>query len=146
MTGMSVLPDPSTPFGRAVRTRLAEERIIWLTTVAASGTPQPNPVWFLWQDETESFLIYHDNTAARLRTLVERPRVALNLDSADGAGGITVFTGSVEILEGHPPAHEVPAYAAKYGPRLQATGRELEAFMAKYSIATRIRPEKVRGF
>jgi PPOX class probable F420-dependent enzyme len=155
-TGTHVLPDPGTPFGRTVRARLREEPIIWLTTVAASGTPQPNPVWFLWQPDEGSdrgegsFLIYHDNTAARLRTLTERPRVSLNFNSDPAAesGSITVFTGSVEILEGHPPAHEVPAYAAKYGPRVQAwdSGRDLAAFMAKYSIVTRIRPDKVRGF
>ncbi|MBR7831164.1 TIGR03667 family PPOX class F420-dependent oxidoreductase [Actinospica sp. MGRD01-02] len=154
MTGTHALPDPATPFGRTVRERLRDEPIIWLTTVAASGTPQPNPVWFLWQPDPDdawgegSFLIYHDNTAARLRTLAERPRVSLNFNSTAGGGGITVFTGDVEILEGHPPAHEVPGYAAKYGPRVAALGadRDLAAFMARYSIATRIRPDRVRGF
>ena len=145
-----VLPDPATDFGQAVRSRLREEAIIWLTTVSGSGTPQPNPVWFLWQPDGHdawgdgSFLIYHLNTATRLRTLSERPRVALNFNSIDG-GGITVFTGSVEHLENHPAAHEVPAYAAKYGPRV--SGRAgLADFMARYSVATRIRPDKVRGF
>ena len=155
-TGTHVLPDPSTPFGRTVRARLLEEPVIWLTTVAASGTPQPNPVWFLWQEDPDSdsgegsFLIYHDNTASRLRTLTERPRVALNFNSDPAAegGSVTVFTGTVEILEGHPPAHEVPAYAEKYAPRVEAweAGSSLADFMAKYSIVTRIRPEKVRGF
>lgn len=155
MTGTRALPDPGTPFGRTVRERLREEAIIWLTTVAASGTPQPNPVWFLWQPDRDedpegegSFLIYHDNTAARLRTLAARPRVSLNFNSTAGGGGITVFTGDVEVLKGHPPAHEVPAYAAKYGPRVAAIGQDgdLAAFMARYSIATRIRPDRVRGF
>jgi PPOX class probable F420-dependent enzyme len=156
MTGTHALPDPETDFGRTVRTRLREEPIIWLTTVAPSGTPQPNPVWFLWQEDQPdtdwwgdgSFLIYHDNTAARLRTLAERPRVALHFNSTEGGGGITVFTGTIEILEGHPPAHQVPAYAAKYSPRIEAMGadRRLADFMAKYSIVTRIRPDKVRGF
>jgi hypothetical protein len=31
-----------------VAQRLREDAVIWLTTVAANGTPQPNPVWFLW--------------------------------------------------------------------------------------------------
>lgn len=143
-----VLPDPATAFGETVRARLREEAIIWLTTVSGSGTPQPNPVWFLWQDGTGrdegGFLIYHLRTAARLRTLVERPRVSLNFNSVDG-GGITVFTGDIEILEGHPPAHEVPAYAAKYGPRVADRGG-LAEFMAPYSVASRVRPDKVRGF
>jgi len=153
VTDTHVLPEPGTPFGDTVRARLRDEAIIWLTTVAPSGTPQPNPVWFLWQQDPDStwgdgsFLIYHLNSAARLRTLAERPRVALHFNSVNG-GGITVFTGQAEILEGHPPAHEVPAYAAKYAPRVEAmgTGAALDAFLAKYSVVTRIRPEKVRGF
>lgn len=153
-TGTHVLPEPGTPFGETVRARLRDEQIIWLTTVAASGTPQPNPVWFLWQPDRGdawgdgSFLIYHDNSARRLRTLTERPRVSLNFNSVDGSG-ITVFTGVVELLDGHPAAHEVPEYAAKYDPLVHAMGRdrrELGEFMARYSIVTRIRPEKVRGF
>ena len=44
----AVLPDPATPFGACVAQRLREDAVIWLTTVAANGTPQPNPVWFLW--------------------------------------------------------------------------------------------------
>jgi PPOX class probable F420-dependent enzyme len=150
-----VLPDPSTQFGELVRRRLREETLIWLTTVAASGTPQPNPVWFLWQQDPEadqgdgSFLIYHDNSAARIRTLTERPRVALNFDSVRGGGGIVVFTGTAELLEGHPLAHEVPEYVAKYEPLVQrsnGTGGSVEDFMRKYSVVTRIRPERVRGF
>ena len=42
-----VFPDPSTPFGQRVQRRLRDEQVIWLTTVGADGTPQPNPVWFL---------------------------------------------------------------------------------------------------
>jgi PPOX class probable F420-dependent enzyme len=153
VTDTHVLPDPGTPFGDTVRRRLREETIIWLTTVGRSGTPQPNPVWFLWQPDAGSawgdgsFLIFHDGSSARLSSLVERPRVALNFNSIEG-GGITVFTGAVEVLEGHPLAHEVPEYVAKYGPQVEETGtdRSLETFMAKYSVVTRIRPEKVRGF
>jgi hypothetical protein len=40
----SVLPDPATPFGERVARRLREEAVIWLTTMGADGTPQPNPV------------------------------------------------------------------------------------------------------
>jgi PPOX class probable F420-dependent enzyme len=153
MTGTHVLPDPETPFGQAVRERLREEHIIWLTTVAPSGTPQPNPVWFLWQPDPDdewgdgSFLIFHDNSAQRLRTLTERPRVSLNFNSVKG-GGIVVFTGAIEVLHGHPAAHEVPEYAAKYNPLLQVMGRDrnLAEFMARYSVASRVRPDRVRGF
>ena len=57
----SVMPDPSTPFGERIARRLREEHLIWLTTVDAFGTPQPNPVWFLWDGDT--VLIYNCNDA-----------------------------------------------------------------------------------
>ncbi|WAX58089.1 hypothetical protein M6B22_04785 [Jatrophihabitans cynanchi] len=38
---MTVLPAAGTPFGDRVRERLADEQVIWLTTVGADGTPQP---------------------------------------------------------------------------------------------------------
>jgi PPOX class probable F420-dependent enzyme len=154
VTDTHVLPDPGTPFGDTVRRRLREEAVIRLTTVGRSGTPQPNPVWFLWQRDAGSawgdgsFLIFHDSSSARLSSLIERPRVALNFDSVDDGGGVAVSTGPVEVLEGHPPAHEVPQYLAKYGPRVEAMGGggNLATFMATYSVVTRIRPDKVRGF
>ena len=135
-----------------MRRQLREEAIIWLTTVGATGTPQPNPVWFLWQPDPDSawgdgsFLIFNDNTSSRLRTFTERPRVSLNFNSSSDGTGITVFTGQVEILKDHPLAPQVPEYAAKYTSRVEAQGGDFEAFMQKYSVATRIRPEKVRGF
>jgi hypothetical protein len=68
-------------------------------------------------------------------------------ESVEG-GGIAVFTGRVEVLDGHPLAHEVPEYVEKYGPRVESfgPGRDLATFLAKYTVVTRIRPEKVRGF
>ena len=36
--------DPSTPFGERVRRRLRDVVVVWLNTVGADGTPQPNPV------------------------------------------------------------------------------------------------------
>ena len=38
------------PAHAAAAGRLQAEPIIWLTTVAKSGTPAPKPVWYLWHD------------------------------------------------------------------------------------------------
>ncbi len=149
-----VLPDPATPFGAAVRRRLRDETGIWLTTVSPSGIPQPNPVWFLWEpDEGDawgdgSFLIYHDNSAARLRTMTERPTVSLNFDGSRYLE-VMIFIGKVEILEDAPLPHEVPAYVAKYTEDVAAItegGQSLAEFMARYSVVSRVRPTRMRGF
>ena len=59
---------PDTPFGARVRERLRDEHVVWLTTVGADGTPQPNPVWFLW-DGADRVLVYNDNRSRRLARL-----------------------------------------------------------------------------
>jgi PPOX class probable F420-dependent enzyme len=71
----AVLPDPSTPFGERVAQRLRDDPVIWLTTVGADGTPQPNPVWFLW--DGESFLTYNRADAKRLAQI--KRRVGFNI-------------------------------------------------------------------
>lgn len=147
-----VLPDPATEYGRVIRRRLAEEEIIWLVTVNSAGVPQPNPVWFLWTADADdawgdgSFLIYHLDTAARLRSLRARPTVALHFDGGVHDLEVSVFTGDVEILEGHPPVGEVPEFVAKYTDRAaRYFGTTVGEALKKYSVATRIRPSKVRG-
>ena len=149
-----VLPDPATPYGEAVRRRLREEAAVWLTTVSPSGVPQPNPVWFLWEEDEDdpwgdgSFLIYHDNSASRLKTLAERPTVSLNFDGSRYLE-VMVFLGEVELLPDAPPAQEVPGYVAKYAEdvaKISKGGQTLAEFMERYSVASRIRPTRVRGF
>src|SRR6516162_7287147 len=86
------LPDPSTPFGERVARRLREDRLIWLTTVDAKGTPQPTPVWFLWDETNSTILIYSLAGAKRLEHLRLNPRVALNFDGNGTGGDITVIS------------------------------------------------------
>jgi PPOX class probable F420-dependent enzyme len=72
-------------FGRRAARRLKEERLAWLTTVSPKGTPQPVPVWFLW-DGDASILLYSRPDKPKLRNITENPRVSLHLDG-DGMGG-----------------------------------------------------------
>ena len=60
---------------------------------------------------------------------------------------VAVFIGDVEVLEGHPPIGEIPEFVAKYTDRAaKYFGKSVADAMADYSVATRIRPSKVRGF
>ena len=139
----SVMPDPATPFGERVGRRLGEERAIWLTTVGADGTPQPNPVWYIWDGET--FLIYSLNTAARLAHIARNPRVSLNLDSDQG-DDVVIITGEARIVQGEPPVTQNPAYVAKYEAAIREITSDPEKFAQAYSTAIRVTPKKVRGF
>ena len=139
------LPDPSTPFGERVARRLRDERLIWFTTVDAKGTPQPTPVWFLWDDTTSTILIYSRADAKRLVHLQQNPRVALNLDGNGTGGNIIVITGDAYVSTADPSADRLPIYVEKYRDFIVRSIETPEKFAAIYPVALRIRPIAIRG-
>jgi PPOX class probable F420-dependent enzyme len=139
----SVMPPENTPFGERVARRLREELIIWMTTVGADGTPQPNPVWFLW--DGESFLIYSLPDAARLPHIRRNPNVSLNFDGNGKGGDIVVITGEARITTDDPPADKNPTYVEKYRERISTNFKTPEVFASRYSVTLRVTPRKVRG-
>jgi PPOX class probable F420-dependent enzyme len=138
-----VLPDPNSEYGARVRKRLTEDMTIWLTTTGKDGTPQPNPVCFLW-DGAGSVLIYNRADAARLTHIRNRPRVALNFDTNQG-GDVVVLTGAAELVEA-PPANENPDYMAKYAELAARISSDEESFAKAYPVPLRVTFTKVRGF
>lgn len=138
---MIVLADGQ--FGRRVRERLEIEKVIWLTTVGTDGTPQPNPVWFLWQQE--GFLVYNRSGANRLAHIARRPKVSLNFDGDGHGGDIIVFAGHARTVEDQPPPHVLPAYREKYGEAMIRVAGSAENFSVDYSVALRIDVTRVRG-
>ncbi|MGZ3584918.1 MAG: TIGR03667 family PPOX class F420-dependent oxidoreductase [Ktedonobacterales bacterium] len=138
----TVLPDASTPFGERVARRLREEPVIWLTTVADDGTPQPNPVWFLW-DQNE-ILVYNMSGAKRLEHIAHNSRVSLNFDGNGRGGDIIVITGQARLSQ-DPPAHQFPAFVEKYNDFIARSFKAPENFASRYPTPIRITPTKVRG-
>jgi PPOX class probable F420-dependent enzyme len=136
--------DPSTDFGKKVIFRLNDEEIIWLTTVADDLTPQPNPVWFLW--DGESILIYTQASSKKVVNLLKRPRVSLNFDATDTGEDVVVFTGTAEFDSDAPPVDENRPYVEKYRLGLAALGSSPEQMGQEYNIKIRVRPDKVRGW
>ena len=139
------LPDSSTPFGERVARRLHDERLIWLTTVDAKGMPQPTPVWFLWDENTATFLIYSRSDAKRLEHLKQNSRVALNFDGNGMGGDIIVITGHAQVSSDDPSADQLPTYVEKYRDFIARRYDTPENFASIYSVALRIRPTAVRG-
>ena len=135
--------DTSSEFGQRVERRLREERVIWLTTVRADGTPQPSPVWFLWDGET--FLIYSQPNQQKLRNIERNPKVALNFDGDGQGGDIIVFTGEARLDPQAPPANQVAAYVERYQPGFVRIGMSAEAFAQTYAVPIRITPTGLRG-
>jgi PPOX class probable F420-dependent enzyme len=141
---MSVIP--GSDFGSRVRTRLREEEVIWFTTTGADGTPQPNPVWFMWEEADDAVLIYNANDAKRIEHVAVRPRVSLHFDGDGHGGNIVVLVGVAEQALDAPPASEHEAFVAKYAAGIERLGMEASSFAENYTVALRVRITRVRGF
>ncbi len=135
--------DTTTEFGKRVERRLREEQIIWLTTVRQDGTPQPLPVWFLWEGDT--ILIYSQPNQQKLRNIRGNPHVSLNFDGNGHGGDIIVLTGTAAIAEDAPRANAVPEYVAKYGEGIKRIGLDPDKMADTYSVPVRVTLTGLRG-
>jgi PPOX class probable F420-dependent enzyme len=123
---------------------LREEQVIWITTVGKVGTPQPNPVGFLLQDDN-SILIYNEANANRVNHVIDRPQVALHFDS-DGVGGnVVVFTGTARRADDIPPPHRNQAWFAKYTDGMARLSGSAENFGKKFSVPLLVEITRTRG-
>ena len=133
-------------FGRVAKKLLQKEYFIWLTSVDARGTPQPRPVWFIWEDDT--LLIYSEANAHKLKHIRNNPHVSLHFNSADTKGEerIVVFAGKARIDRSAQPPHKNRLYMKKYKAGIIGMNATPEQFGGRYSIAIRITPAKLRGW
>ena len=130
--------------GPRVREQLEGEAVVWLTTVSASQTPQPNLIWFIWDGET--VLVYTQPSAFRLKHVARNNRVSLNFNSDASGSEMSVLTGTAYIDESTPNAIDHPEYIAKYKEGIAQLGMTPKSFSDAYSVAIRIVPERARGF
>jgi len=135
--------DANDPIGQQILERLQHEQVIWLVTTSSDGTPQPRPVWFWWNGET--FLIYSQPTAYKVRHIARSPRVALNFNSTPDGDDVVIFTGTAHIESTPVPAAEHASYLAKYAAGIPIIGMTPESYSARFSTVIRVTPEKVRG-
>ncbi|MDQ2787652.1 MAG: TIGR03667 family PPOX class F420-dependent oxidoreductase [Chloroflexota bacterium] len=135
--------DLTTDFGKRVERRLREETIVWLTTVRRDGTPQPTPVWFLWDNGT--VLMYSQPNQQKEQNIAHSAKVSLNFDGDGHGGNIIVLTGEAQIVANAPPATDVAAYVEKYAEPIKRIGRDAASFAAAYSVAIRITPTDMHG-
>ena len=135
--------DTTTEFGQRVQRRLRDETIGWLTTVGPDGTPQPSPIWFLWDGET--ILIYSQPNTPKVRNIERNGRVALNLDGDGRGGDIVILTGEARVDRDAPGAADHTEYLEKYRQGIERIGMTPEQFAGSYSVPIRMTPTKLRG-
>jgi PPOX class probable F420-dependent enzyme len=122
-----------------IEKHLANDRIVWLTTVTPSGRPAPRPVWFMW-DGTD-VVIYSQPTGAKLKHIAANDQVSLHFNCTPDGRDVVVISGRAEVLQGAPLPSEVPAMLEKYQSLAQELGHTFEWFNA-YSTAVRVTPER----
>lgn len=135
--------DFTSDLGAHAFQRLETEEVIWLTTVGPDGTPQPNPVWFLWANE--SFLIYTRPGSVKVRNIRLNPRVALHFNSDSLGENVVVFAGRARIEE-NVPAGLVTAYLEKYRDGIRRIQMTPASLLQTYSTPLSVTPQRLRGF
>lgn len=136
--------DLETKFGKRVTKQLAEEQVIWLTTVTAQGVPQPSPVWFWWDGET--FLIYSQPDKPKVHNIAVHPTVSLHFNSDFDGHEIAIFRGTAVSDPAISPANQHPDYLAKYREGIAGINMTPESFAAAYSLPIRVTPMSLRGY
>jgi PPOX class probable F420-dependent enzyme len=122
--------------------RIAEDRVVWLTTVTDRGVPAPNPVWFV--PDGEDLVVFTSPTSRRVHNLTQRPVASLHFNSDAQGGEVVVITADVEITPGQRPS-TFPGYLAKYeGDILGPLATTVEAIDETYNTQLRIHPRKIR--
>jgi PPOX class probable F420-dependent enzyme len=122
--------------------RIAEDRVVWLTTVTDRGMPAPNPVWFV--PDGDDLVVYTSPTSRRVHNLEQRPFASLHFNSDAHGGDVVVITADVEIAHGRAPS-AFPGYLDKYeGDILGALATTVQAIDDTYNTQLRMGPRKVR--
>ncbi|MBL8077680.1 MAG: TIGR03667 family PPOX class F420-dependent oxidoreductase [Anaerolineales bacterium] len=139
------MSDPKTKLERKAKSVIKKEYVIWLTTVDINGTPQPRPVWFIW--DNDAFLIYSKPTAHKLKHIRENGNVSLHFNTDEtGDKDVIVYIGKAELDTNAAPPNKVPAYLRKYRKGIKDIGMTVEQFTSEYSVAIRIKPTSLRGW
>ena len=141
---MDLTADLPTDRRARVDTRLHTNLMAWLTTVNPAGRPDSVPVWFLVCDDNR-ILVYSQPGKAKLRNIDANPQVALGLDVTDIGRDIIRIEGTAVRAPDHPPADQVPDYAAKYTERIGAIFGTVERFAEAFSEAIMITPSRLHA-
>ena len=135
--------DFTSKFGRQALQKLESETVIWLTTVTANGTPQPRPVWFIWQND--KVIIYSMASAKKVEHIRKNPNVSLHFNMASPEDDAYVIIGKAAIATSQTPVLKVNEYLQKYTQGIQDIKMNPESFNDAYSVRIEINPVKLRG-
>ena len=130
-------PTPARTVAR-VLPMLAEERVVWLSTVRPDGTPHLVPTWFWW--DGEALVVFSKPGAAKVRNLRANPRLMVAVGDPEDDFSVGLIEAEASVVDG---ATSVPgAFFAKYSGELGPGRLDAETFRATYTQAIRIVPTR----
>lgn len=121
---------------------LAEEPVIWLSTVRPDGTPHLVPTWFAWDGQT--VVMTSKPGAQKVRNLRANANAMLALGDAEDDFDVGLLEARAELIDDAGPL--TPAFAAKYADRIAGLGLTPERFAAIYSTTIRLTPTRALGW
>jgi PPOX class probable F420-dependent enzyme len=122
-----------------IEKHLANDKIVWLTTVTPAGRPAPRPVWFVW--DGTAVVIYSQQDVAKLKHIAGNDQVSLNFNCSPGGGDVVVISGRAELVPDAPLPSALPGLLDKYLEAIQAMGYTQEWYDA-YNTAIRVVPDR----
>lgn len=123
---------------RRVLPMLADERVVWLSTVRPDGSPHLVPTWFLW--DGEALLVWSKPNAVKVRNLRSNPRLMVAVGDAQADFNVGLIEAEATLAAG---SVTIPAaFFAKYGEELAAAGLDADAFRATYTQPIRVVPSR----
>ncbi|MDX2139727.1 MAG: TIGR03667 family PPOX class F420-dependent oxidoreductase [Chloroflexota bacterium] len=133
----------SITFDEQQSAMIARAEYLWFTTLRADGQPQPTPVWFIYENDT--FLIFSQPDAQKVKNIRSNPKVALNYSVDPQGETYIVIMGEAEILDTGLSVTQVSAYVDKYRQGIADLDMTPESMAASYSTAIRVTPTRVRS-
>lgn len=136
--------DFTSDHGIRVLNELATQPVIWLTTLGSGNRPQPNLVWFVYNNG--DLIVYSQPDAKRLEHMKQNPRVSLNFNSDPEGHQQSVLLGNIAEDSTLPAVIDNPDYLEKYEDRITTMGGTAKSFSEDYSVRLRIELIAMRGF
>jgi PPOX class probable F420-dependent enzyme len=121
---------------------LAQEPVIWLSTVRPDGTPHLVPSWFAWDGET--VVMMSKPGAQKVRNLRANASAMLALGDAEDDFDVGLLEATAERIEDSGTL--TPAFTEKYAERIASLGLTPEQFAAIYSLTIRLTPTRALGW
>ncbi|MCX4095114.1 PPOX class F420-dependent oxidoreductase [Nocardia sp. alder85J] len=108
-----------------------------LGTTRPDGSPQVNPMWFVWDGEFVWFT--HTNARQKFRNLAKEPRVSISIFDPDNPYRYLELRGTIDHIDPDPTAALYSRLSERYG------GGPVVPPDAEQRVAIAVRPTGVSG-